>query len=131
MDNYIGIEDEAFDMFGKVMSTPDRLMPEYFQYLANLSPEDCAHWEGVLAREEVHPNEAKKQLATRVVALFHGEEEAQEQRRQFERVFAQKKVPDHIPSHHYAAGETLLDVMVNSNQLPSKSEAGEWFNRGV
>ena len=122
LDNYIGIQDEPFDMFGKIMSAPDHLILEYFQYLANISPEEYHERERALNRGEIHPNEAKKQLASQVVALFHGEEVAKRQRRQFEQVFAQKKLPDHIPEHPFSPGESLLNAVVDSGLFSSKSE---------
>ena len=130
-DNYIGVEDEPFDLFGKVMSIPDSLMPEYYQHLAQLTPEEYAQQERALSQGSIHPNEAKKQLACRVVQSLHGSQVAREQRQQFERVFAKKQVPDEIPQYCYGPpGETVLEVLVNSGTLPSKAEARRMLQQG-
>ena len=105
LDNFIGIQDEPFDMFGKVMSTPDHLLAEYFHYLANLSPEELQRKQQALNEGIIHPNEAKKQLASLVVALFYDSDTAQKQREQFEKVFAQKKLPDSIPEYFFSQGK--------------------------
>ena len=131
LDNYIGVDDEPFDMFGKVMSAPDHLMPEYFKHLAHLPPEECARRERELTEGGLHPNNAKKQLATEVVALFYDQEAAKQQCQQFERVFAQKQVPDEIPEYRYGPpGESLIKVMVGSGLVPSNSEARRMLQQG-
>ena len=130
LDNYIPVGDAPFEMFGKLMSAPDHLILEYFKYLANLPPAEYQQMASKVQGGELHPNEAKKQLATQVVGLYHGEECGQQMREQFERVFSHKKLPDHIPTYTCQAGETLLEVMVNSRLVPSKSEARRVISQG-
>ena len=98
LDNYIGILDEPFDKFGKVMSIPDELMPEYYKYTSGLGHEAVTKVLKDLEAGALHPNEAKKDLASKVVSFFHGEEVGRLMREQFENVFKKKNVPDDIPS---------------------------------
>jgi tyrosyl-tRNA synthetase len=65
LGNYVGLTDEPKEMFGKLMSISDELMPKY--YLLVL---------GEVFDESLHPNEAKKQLAGKCVTIYHGEEAA-------------------------------------------------------
>ena len=130
LDNYIGLQDRPFDMFGKIMSAPDKLMLEYFKYLASITQKEYIQIKQGLESEELHPNQAKKQLASRVVSLFYGEETAQQMRQQFERVFSQKKTPDEISEYTYRRGETLIELLVNSQLLPSKGEARRMVEQG-
>jgi len=65
--NYIGLTEPAQDMFGKVMSISDELMPRYFELVLQ---EDMP--------EGQHPLETKKQLAAEVVAIYHDEAAAQD-----------------------------------------------------
>ena len=130
LDNYISADDPPFEMYGKVMSAPDSVMLEYFQYLAWVSPEEYQLREREMTSGELHPNEAKKQLAAQVVALYHGPQEGQQQREQFERVFAQKKVPDQMDSYQFSLGQSLLEVMVDGGLVPSKAEARRMLSQG-
>ena len=130
LNNYIGLRDGPFDMFGKIMSVPDKLILEYFKYLANATQEECGQIEQGLESGELHPNQTKKQLAARVVSLFHGEKTAQQMHQQFERVFAQKKIPDEISEYTYRRGETLIELLVNSRLLSSKGEAKRMVEQG-
>lgn len=130
LDNYIGIQDNSLSMFGKIMSAPDHLILEYFKYLANIPPEEYQFRKEQQDKEDIHPNEAKKQLATQVVTLFYGEEVAKKERQQFEQVFAQKKLPDHIPAQDFISGQSLLEVVVESGLFSSKSEVRRVASQG-
>ena len=61
--NYVGVSEEPNEMFGKLMSVSDELMDRYYLLLL-----------GVERDTELHPMEAKKELARRIVARYHGEE---------------------------------------------------------
>jgi tyrosyl-tRNA synthetase len=95
-DNYIGITDPADEMFGKVMSIPDELMPRYF-YLASTFPVE--HSEQILtglAAGELHPNAVKRQLAANITAAYHGEAAAAPAEAAFDRVFKEHEMPEDI-----------------------------------
>ncbi len=122
LGNYIGVLDEPFDKFGKVMSIPDELMENYFTYVTNFSATEVADYVGKLKNNEIHPNEAKKQLATRTVAFYHGDETGLAMREQFERVFAKKKLPDDIAEFNFGRGDDIIKVLVSSKILNTNSE---------
>jgi len=60
LNNYVGVTDEAKDMFGKLMSIPDELMAKY--YLLVL---------GEVMDATLHPMAAKKALGAKCVTLYH------------------------------------------------------------
>ena len=105
--NYIGVTDEAADMFGKVMSIPDELMVKYFRLASTLPVDKIDAIEKGLANDELHPNKVKRQLARNIVAAYHDEAAAQAAEEQFDRVFKQHEVPDDIPE--FAADLTPND----------------------
>jgi tyrosyl-tRNA synthetase len=121
LNNYIGILDEPFDKFGKVMSISDEVMREYYKYVANMSEDEFTKVIAGLDSGQLHPNIAKKDLAQRIVAFFHGEEVGQQMRAKFEAVFAKGKVPDDAPSYELK-GENLLTVLTNSGLFKSGGE---------
>jgi tyrosyl-tRNA synthetase len=90
-DNYIAFNDTSRDMFGKIMSIPDETMWAYYHSLLGIAETELS---GLKA---VHPMEAKKQLASRLVAKFFGELQATKERSDFEAVFSKKKLPDNMP----------------------------------
>ena len=123
LNNYIAINDEPFDQFGKVMSIPDDIMLEYYQYLTEMKSPEFIKLKETIQSGEFHPNEAKKQLASRVVAFFHGEDVGLQMREQFENVFKKKKLPDDVPEFKLESVMSLVDLLVGSNLLSSKGEA--------
>jgi tyrosyl-tRNA synthetase len=94
--NYIGITDEPAEMFGKVMSIPDRLMPRYF-YLASTCSVDEV--DGIVVQLEdgtLHPNEAKRRLAANIVAAYHDKDAAVAAEAAVDRVFKNRELPADI-----------------------------------
>ncbi|HEY1355783.1 MAG TPA: tyrosine--tRNA ligase [Solirubrobacterales bacterium] len=81
LGNYVGVTDAPEEMFGRLMRVPDAAMPEYYRLLLG---------EEVAAGP---PNEAKRELARRLVARYHGEERAAAAEEQFNRLFVDHEVP--------------------------------------
>ncbi|MDQ6988401.1 MAG: tyrosine--tRNA ligase [Mariprofundaceae bacterium] len=102
LNNYIGIQEPAKEQFGKVMSASDDLMMRYYELLTDVNLEDI---------QAMHPMEAKKQLASLIVARFHGEDAGKEARAGFENQFAKKEVPDDIPEQMIAAEDGQLWIV--------------------
>lgn len=123
LGNYIGVMDEPFDKFGKVMSIPDHLMLHYYQYVAGAKGPELKELEEALENHLLHPNEAKKRLATKVVANFHGADVGEKMRQQFEAVFAQGHVPDDVENYSLQSERLLVEVMVEKGLAPSNTEA--------
>jgi tyrosyl-tRNA synthetase len=92
--NYIGISEAPADIFGKAMSIPDELMQKYF-VLATDVPLDKVE---MYLSGDVHPREAKAELAGAIVRRYHDEEAAREARKEFNRVFKQGELPDDMPT---------------------------------
>lgn len=95
--NYIGLTDEPFDMFGKVMSIPDSLMVKYYRLCTDMPVDEVDALEAGLASGDVHPNAAKRDLARRIVTLYHGAEAAAAAEDRFNAVFVKHEVPDDVP----------------------------------
>ena len=98
--NYIGVTDEPNDMFGKIMSISDDMMENYFTLLTDLPTEKIAE---LIDPDKTHPKEAKVLLAKTIVAQFYDKVAAEDAAAQFEKVFAQGKLPDDIPEIQMAA----------------------------
>ncbi|HEY5528384.1 MAG TPA: tyrosine--tRNA ligase [Thermoleophilia bacterium] len=97
--NYIGVNDLADDMFGKVMSIPDDLMLTYFGLLTGATRHQVEIVAQGLEDGSYHPAQAKRDLAERLVTLYHSPEAAAAARAGFDRVFKEKDRPESIPEH--------------------------------
>ena len=122
--NYIGVTDEANDMFGKVMSLPDALMDNYFALLTGLPRADI---DRLLDAEKTHPREAKATLAKMIVTQYHDDAAADAASAEFDRVFAAKENPTDmpeivLPSTRIKMG--VVELVVKAGFAASNSEAG-------
>jgi tyrosyl-tRNA synthetase len=70
--NYVGIEEPADDMFGKLMRVPDHLIAKYLRLCTDLDPEDVARTEAGLGDGSLHPNDEKRRMAGEIVDLYQG-----------------------------------------------------------
>ena len=125
LGNAIGLLDPPADMYGRVMSIPDPLMTEYFDLLHDASWEKLREWRS--SGEGGEPLAVKHELASRIVARFHGDDAARAARAQFERVVQRKEVPEDVPERALPLGDGgergLLDVLVALGMAKSRSEA--------
>jgi tyrosyl-tRNA synthetase len=117
--NVINILDAANDMYGKVMSVRDDLVPKYFE-LATRVP--LSEVNDIL---KLHPKEAKMRLAREITALYHGEGEAQHAEEDFNSKFTKGSVPTDVPEAKAGKDESLVDVLIREGLVKSKTE----FNR--
>jgi tyrosyl-tRNA synthetase len=92
--NYIGVTDSPGDMFGKVMSISDDMMENYFTLLTDLPTERIPE---LTNSQKTHPKEAKVLLAKTIVSQFYDCRAADTAAEQFDKVFAQKQLPDEMP----------------------------------
>jgi len=130
LNNFIGILDTPFDQFGKVMSIPDVQMVEWSNYLTTWPIEQIKKFQADLASEILHPNDAKKQLASTIVSYFHGEIVGEEMRKQFEQVFAQKKAPTDVVELNIEVGAKLIDFLAKYKIIESNSEGRRLIQQG-
>lgn len=95
--NYVGVNDSPDDMFGKIMSIPDDLMLTYWSLLTDAGRRELDALQQGLREGSLHPAQAKRDLAERLVTLYHGSEQAAAARVHFDRVFKEKDRPEVIP----------------------------------
>jgi len=122
LGNHIPILATPEDMYGKVMSLPDSAMPVYFRLVTRYAPPQVKAVEEALAQGKRHPRDVKMELAREIVSIFHTEQAAVEAEEQFKRVFHSRQAPEEMPEYTLQAGQTLLDVLVATKLVASKSE---------
>ena len=94
--NYVGLTDEPADMFGKIMSIPDELMPKYYRLATALPVAEVDEIEAGLAAGKLDPNQSKRRLAREIIKIYHDEQAAADADEQFDRVFKAHGVPEDI-----------------------------------
>ncbi len=97
LGNYIGINEPAEIMFGKVMSIPDTLIFTYFELLTDVPSKELADMRTAMVSDRVNPMDLKKHLAREIVSQFQGPGPANLAEEEFARVFQQRATPDDIP----------------------------------
>ena len=127
LGNYIALTESAKDMFGKVMSIPDSLMPDYFNLLTDMP---CI---SILAlEEEMHPKAAKVKLAKLIVAKYHGEKAAEESAADFDKVFSKKEAPDNPDELHVPEKEIwIAELLKRAGAASSTNEAKRLIEQGA
>ncbi len=134
LDNYIALTDVPQEIFGKVMSIPDELIPRYLQYAAFAPAEEVKQMEEGLKDGSVHPRNAKVDTAIRIVSKYHSEEAGKAAFEEFERIFKNKDIPDHIDEMELETEDGtmgLLDILAQTKLIPSKKEAKRMVEQGA
>ncbi|HHX75641.1 MAG TPA: tyrosine--tRNA ligase [Firmicutes bacterium] len=135
LGNYIGITEEPAEIYGKVMSMADELMPEYYRLATDFTMEEVAAVEEALKDGSLHPRDAKMRLAHRIVRIYHGREAADRAENEFKQVFQRGDLPDDIPEVDVSAivenGKVkLLQLLTFAKLAPSNSEARRNIQQG-
>jgi tyrosyl-tRNA synthetase len=92
LGNYVGVTESPSEMFGKLMSISDDLMWKYYTLLTDLGPTEIVQLRDRVSSGELHPRQAKIDLAKRIVADFHSTTDADRAADEFERRFAKKEI---------------------------------------
>ena len=129
-DNTVDILLSPEDMFGKVMSMADDVMPLYFEVLTDVPMADITEFRHILSTGQGNPMDIKKLLAGHVVTQFISADAAIRGRESFERQFQRREVPDEMPEYAISQPTAILDVLVASNLASSKSEARRLVDGG-
>jgi tyrosyl-tRNA synthetase len=133
LGNYVGINEPATDVYGKVMSLSDALMWRYFELLTRLPEPEIAKLRAG------HPMDAKKRLARTLTAMYHGDGAADEAETQFTRVFQQREDPAAVEEVSITTGQVgasgagapLVKVLVATGYVASNTEARRMIQQGA
>jgi tyrosyl-tRNA synthetase len=118
--NYIGVTDSPSEMFGKAMSIPDHLMPDYYSLLLDRG------------MPEAEPVEQKRELARSLVSMFHGEAAVADAERAFNTV-VRRGVPDDAPVVELPTREEIwvVDLITLAGFASTNGEARRFIKGGA
>lgn len=129
--NAIPISTTPEDMYGLIMSIPDKLMISYFELLTDLPGAEIKR-----LCHGVHPKDAKMQLAREIVTMFHGNDGAAVGQSHFERVFSRRQMPEAIEKKEvpkeFLVNEhvPLIKLLVLAGLAPSHAAAKRLIDQG-
>ena len=130
--NFIALEDEPSDMFGKIMSISDDLMFRYYELLTS---------DDLDAVRQRHPKEAKLDLAEAMVTRYHGADAGRQAKADFEQKFRKREFPEQpdvtvtLTAGDFSDPDNpsigLVDLLMRTGLLPSKGEARRLIAQGA
>ena len=121
--NDIGISDSANDIYGKTLSIPDNIMLSWFTLAADVDKNYLDEVSQKLEDGSINPMGLKRELARKIVTLYHDENKAIEAENHFNKVTVLKGVPDDIDDYQLKEDDLLVNIIADSGLLKSKSEA--------
>lgn len=128
--NVIAIDDTPADMYGKIMSIKDELIPEYFLMTTDRPVSFIEEVKDAMKSGQ-NPKEFKMVLAREIVSMFHGERAGQKSEENFKAVFSNKEIPKDVPEIKSNSNDLISHVLVLNNILSSKSEFARLVRDGA
>ena len=126
--NYVGLNEPASEMYGKILSIPDDLLRSYFAFLTNVNPDMVSG---------LPPRDAKRMLARELVTMYHSTEDAQTAEEAFDRVHIRHECPESVPqvkldrSLLKSGGMVwVIDLLQASGLVESRSQAKRMIDEG-
>jgi len=120
--NYIGINEPAKEMFGKIMSISDMLMLKYYELLTDEDSNKI---------KQLHPRDAKINLAKIIITQYHSRQAADKEAEEFSRVFSQKEIPQDMPKFKTDGQKNILAIFLESKLVASGNEARRLIRQGA
>ena len=121
--NDIGISDSANDMYGKTLSIPDEIMLSWYRLAADVEDNFLQKIKKKLKDNSINPMEVKRELARKIVEIYYNKEKAIEAENYFNNITVSKGMPDEINEFLLDKEDLLVNIIVDSGLLKSKSEA--------
>ncbi len=132
LGNYIGINENPNDIFGKIMSISDALMWKYYLLCTDYPLKEIEAMKEKVENGLLHPMEAKKNLGETIVRYYHGESASKEARLHFETVFSRKEIPEDIEEIRIKRGEPIPfpKFLLEHQLVKSTSEGRRLIEQG-
>ncbi|MGH8973479.1 MAG: tyrosine--tRNA ligase [Acidimicrobiia bacterium] len=137
LGNYVGITEAPAEQFGKLMSIPDSILPQYFALATGWGPDRVEAEIAALKEGRTPPVAAKRLLARTIVDLYHGEGAGQAAEGEFDRVFRSHEAPADVPvftleAEHLVDGRIrLFRLLALAGLVPSNSEGRRKIGEGA
>lgn len=131
--NYIGVTEEAKNIYGKLMAISDELMWHYFELLSSKSLLEIEHMKQDISAGRLHPKKVKEELAMELTTLYHNKDKAEEARQNFNAIFAGGEFPEDAPTFSVKNGEDSLPpaFLTKSGLVESRAKVKQLYKEGA
>ncbi|MBU1049297.1 tyrosine--tRNA ligase [Candidatus Bipolaricaulota bacterium] len=126
--NYVGLNESASEIYGKVLSIPDALIQSYFVFLTDINPDTV---------NDLSPRDAKRMLARELVTMYHSADAAAEAQEEFDRIHIRHERPTEVPQVSLDrslvkedGGVWIIDLLQASGLVESRSQAKRLIQQG-
>ena len=123
LGNYIGVTENANDMFAKTLSISDELMWRWYELLSTKSLGEIENLMNDVKNGKYHPKKAKEDLAYEITARYHGEEAAKAAMAEFNSVHSQNQLPNDIKEFSLKAPVWIVEALSQCELSESNSQA--------
>ena len=106
----VAVEDPPNEMYGKLMSVPDKLIADYIELLTDVPDDEVAEIRDSIEKRTANPRDAKMRMAREIVAQFHGDEAAQAAEDAFVRTFSKRELPEDVRDVRVALSSYNVDA---------------------
>lgn len=128
-EHCISINEDAKNMFGKLMSIPDELIIRYYTLLTDVSDNEIKEIENQL-KSGINPRDIKLKLAYTITEEYCGKEGAEFGQSEFINVVSNRGIPTDIPEYRIESDKNILDLLLELNFVQSKGEAKRLIQGG-
>ena len=136
LGNYIGIDEPANEIFGKVMSIPDSMIGHYYEWLTDVPTKEVSEINQSLENDSADAMDLKKRVAKLLVSEYHGTDSAETAQTFFEKTIQGNELPDDIQEYNLKTdlsqkGLRLSNILTNSGITSSTGEARRLIEQGA
>ncbi|MDG1249100.1 MAG: tyrosine--tRNA ligase [Gammaproteobacteria bacterium] len=134
LNNYIGINEPANEMFGKIMSLSDEIMWRYFELLSFKPLSQIQSYKDAIEKEGANPRDIKFELGMEIVERFHDSDSAEKAKQDFLQRFQKGQLPDEVADYVLqpaGAPWMLGSALKESGLVASTSEAIRMIKQGA
>jgi len=138
LGNYIGINEDAKDMYIKIMKVPDQLIVKYYELTTDVHPDKIRAIIVLLEEGKANPRDIKMQLARDIISLYHSYEELFEAEKSFKAIYQKLSVPENIPIIFYDSSMmdeygmcSLIECISSTGNYNSRSEIRRLIIQGA
>lgn len=128
--NFIALNDPSNEMFGKTMSIPDELIPDYYSLAAMASKSEVNEIKSKLDKADINPRDLKVELAKKIIEIYYSRDEAQKAEENFINQFKKNLIPDDIPEYKLNEPIQLKKIMLDCSMAESAGEAKRLVKNG-
>jgi len=137
LNNTIGLTDQPLDMYGKVMSISDEMMPKYFQLATGWLPEKVKEVVSDIESSKLAQVDAKKLLAKTIVDLYHGDGRGDDTAEEWVKIFSSGGRPSEIETVEVSKSEfendsqRLARILNSAGLVASNKEGARMISQGA